>query len=171
MLWPLSVVLVANTNGRLAIPALAGLTFSRYLTLKNIVNLTSRLGVTRHAIYARSVHRRNLQTRPYLFAADSRMDKLTTVTVQLTRVYQSVRCPKPNSDVHSCMPKLCFRSSPISTHRRKKFIYVYVYKHAALIRPMQPISWDWQRYGDNNRCTAPHCKRRPVPDWGVLPRV
>jgi len=25
MLWPLSVVLVANTNGRLAIPALAGL--------------------------------------------------------------------------------------------------------------------------------------------------
>ena len=24
MLWPLSVVLVANTNGRLAIPALAG---------------------------------------------------------------------------------------------------------------------------------------------------
>ena len=25
MLWPLTVVLVANTNGRLAIPALAGL--------------------------------------------------------------------------------------------------------------------------------------------------
>ena len=25
MLWPLSVVLVANTNGQLAIPALAGL--------------------------------------------------------------------------------------------------------------------------------------------------
>ena len=25
MLWPLSVVLVASTNGRLAIPALAGL--------------------------------------------------------------------------------------------------------------------------------------------------
>jgi len=25
MLWPLNVVLVANTNGRLAIPALAGL--------------------------------------------------------------------------------------------------------------------------------------------------
>ena len=25
MLWPLSIVLVANTNGRLAIPALAGL--------------------------------------------------------------------------------------------------------------------------------------------------
>jgi len=25
MLWPLSVVIVANTNGRLAIPALAGL--------------------------------------------------------------------------------------------------------------------------------------------------
>jgi len=25
MLWPLSFVLVANTNGRLAIPALAGL--------------------------------------------------------------------------------------------------------------------------------------------------
>jgi len=25
MVWPLSVVLVANTNGRLAIPALAGL--------------------------------------------------------------------------------------------------------------------------------------------------
>jgi len=25
MLWPLGVVLVANTNGRLAIPALAGL--------------------------------------------------------------------------------------------------------------------------------------------------
>jgi len=25
MLWPLSVVLVADTNGRLAIPALAGL--------------------------------------------------------------------------------------------------------------------------------------------------
>jgi len=25
MLWPLSVVLVANSNGRLAIPALAGL--------------------------------------------------------------------------------------------------------------------------------------------------
>jgi len=33
MLWPLSVVLVANTNGRLAIPALAGLLvllFSEY---------------------------------------------------------------------------------------------------------------------------------------------
>ena len=28
MLWPLSVVLVANTNGRLAIPALAGLLVS-----------------------------------------------------------------------------------------------------------------------------------------------
>ena len=25
MLWPLTVVLVANTNGRLAIPALAGI--------------------------------------------------------------------------------------------------------------------------------------------------
>ena len=34
MLWPLSVVLVANTNGRLAIPALAGL-----LVLKVIVSL------------------------------------------------------------------------------------------------------------------------------------
>ena len=31
MLWPLSVVLVANTNGRLAIPALAGL-----LVIRNV---------------------------------------------------------------------------------------------------------------------------------------
>jgi len=30
MLWPLSVVLVANTNGRLAIPALARLLVSLY---------------------------------------------------------------------------------------------------------------------------------------------
>jgi len=41
MLWPLSVVLVANTNGRLAIPALAGLLVSN-------ISLESRLnGLTR----------------------------------------------------------------------------------------------------------------------------
>jgi len=32
MLWPLTVVLVANTNGRLAIPALAGLLVGRLIT-------------------------------------------------------------------------------------------------------------------------------------------
>jgi len=32
MLWPLSVVIVANTNGRLAIPALTGLlVVNRYI--------------------------------------------------------------------------------------------------------------------------------------------
>ena len=31
MLWPLSVVLVANTNGRLAIPALAGLLVKTFM--------------------------------------------------------------------------------------------------------------------------------------------
>ena len=33
MLWPLSFVLVANTNGRLAIPALAGLLVATGLAL------------------------------------------------------------------------------------------------------------------------------------------
>jgi len=37
MLWPLSVVLVANTNGRLAIPALAGLLVLILLSVHYIV--------------------------------------------------------------------------------------------------------------------------------------
>jgi len=36
MLWPLTVVLVANTNGRLAIPALAGLLVSKTKQLRAI---------------------------------------------------------------------------------------------------------------------------------------
>ena len=44
MLWPLSVVLVANTNGRLAIPALAGLlvkiTMIDDVTLWSVVKFT-----------------------------------------------------------------------------------------------------------------------------------
>ena len=43
MLWPLSVVLVANTNGRLAIPALAGL-----LVLTR--DAMHKRGICRHAV-------------------------------------------------------------------------------------------------------------------------
>jgi len=39
MLWPLSVVLVANTNGRLAIPALAGLLVLPYRTFPSSLPL------------------------------------------------------------------------------------------------------------------------------------
>ena len=44
MLWPLSVVLVANTNGRLAIPALAGLLvyFGTPLISPKLIELESR---------------------------------------------------------------------------------------------------------------------------------
>ena len=35
MLWPLSVVLVANTNGQLAIPALAGLLVGMAMVLRS----------------------------------------------------------------------------------------------------------------------------------------
>jgi len=52
MLWPLSVVLVANTNGRLAIPALAGL-----LVFVTIAHVDSRMsnqrpwtGGSRHVV-------------------------------------------------------------------------------------------------------------------------
>jgi len=37
MLWPLSVVLVANNNGRLAIPALAGLLVD-YVVISDTIN-------------------------------------------------------------------------------------------------------------------------------------
>ena len=37
MLWPLSVVLVANTNGRLVIPALAGLLVNDWYTVGTVL--------------------------------------------------------------------------------------------------------------------------------------
>jgi len=50
MLWPLSVVLVANTNGRLAIPALAGLlVFTYYVT--NLIEMSSNFPINMNCIF------------------------------------------------------------------------------------------------------------------------
>ena len=46
MLWPLSVVLVANTNGRLAIPALAGLLV---LYTAELADIAAQYEITLHA--------------------------------------------------------------------------------------------------------------------------
>ena len=46
MLWPLTVVLVANTNGRLAIPALAGLLVYIDIIIVIIYNMQLRFKIT-----------------------------------------------------------------------------------------------------------------------------
>ena len=51
MLWPLSVVLVANTNGRLAIPALAGLLVLFYRLRTPLYSLIVSVFIVRFVLF------------------------------------------------------------------------------------------------------------------------
>ena len=62
MLWPLTVVLVANTNGRLAIPALAGLLV---LTCKTVVNIFTAFTAVLLAFQFSSVVQCSLPARSF----------------------------------------------------------------------------------------------------------
>jgi len=66
MLWPLTVVLVANTNGRLAIPALAGLLVFHAKRHSNIPTGTPLTGASNAGVVGKN---RDYELMPAVDAA------------------------------------------------------------------------------------------------------